>query len=77
MLIPSKRSKAAALEMAQYPPIDNPGRLVKLHYGKEPQEIGGMWNPAGGYRNECEEALDSFTLPLAKVYPAVLGTRTH
>ena len=72
MLIPSTRSTAAAVEMAQYPPIENPGRFLKLHYGKEAQKTGGMWNPAGGYRNECEEALDPLTLPLAKVYPAVL-----
>ena len=74
ILIPAKRSQAAALELAQYPPLDDPRRLVILHYGEDPQKVkGGMWNPKGGFRTECEEHLKPFTEPLARVCSASTG----
>jgi len=42
--------------------------LIILHYGDDKQEDGdGMWNPAGGFRNECEEMLAGYVEPLSKV----------
>ncbi|ORX39269.1 hypothetical protein BD324DRAFT_322110 [Kockovaella imperatae] len=66
MLIPAKRSKAVALEMAQYDAVSG-DRLRTIHYGTDEQvEVGGMWNPHGGFREECQAQLYPFTDAIVK-----------
>jgi hypothetical protein len=67
LLIPAKRTKATKVEFEQYPPLDDPSRRVVLHYGKDEQGEGGMWNPRGGFRDECMAQLEPLTEALAKV----------
>ena len=67
MLLPSKRSKAAALEIAQYPAVSEE-RLKLVHYGTDEQkEVGGMWNPRGGFRDECTAQLEPIIDAVAAV----------
>jgi hypothetical protein len=68
VLIHSNRSKASALEIAQYPHISQPERMRVIHYGNEGQVEGeGMFNPRGGFRAQITQETEGWAEKLAKV----------
>ncbi|RSH95078.1 hypothetical protein EHS25_000164 [Saitozyma podzolica] len=72
VLIHSNRSKASALEIAQYPHISQPERMRVIHYGNEGQVEGeGMFNPRGGFRAQITQETEGWAEKLAKLESVV------